>query len=67
VDQGAKLLSAVTSNIDSQDPEEIERILAAIPDSIAAFYMFGLPTSLLRRRKLEAAPASESAERVQSA
>jgi F420-non-reducing hydrogenase small subunit len=67
VDQGAKLLSAVTSNIDSQDPEEIERILAGIPDSIAAFYMFGLPTSLLRRRKLEAAPASESAERVQSA
>jgi F420-non-reducing hydrogenase small subunit len=53
VDQGAKLLSAVTSNIDSQDPEEIERILGGIPDAIAAFYMFGLPVSLLRRRKLE--------------
>jgi F420-non-reducing hydrogenase small subunit len=53
VDQGAKLLSAVTSNIDSRDPEEIERILGAIPDAIAAFYMFGLPVSLLRRLRLE--------------
>ena len=53
VDQGAKLLSAVTSNIDSKDPEEVERILGGIPDAIAAFYMFGLPSSLLRRRKLE--------------
>lgn len=62
VDQGAKLLSAVTSIVDSRDPEEIERILAAIPDTIAAFYMFGLPSSLLRRRKLEAAPAPEPAK-----
>ena len=53
VDQGAKLLSAVTSNIDSRDPDEIERILDAIPDAIAAFYMFGLPVSLLRRLRLE--------------
>ncbi len=53
VDQGAKLLSAVTSNIDSRDPQEIEQILGGIPDSIAAFYMFGLPSSLLRRRRLE--------------
>jgi F420-non-reducing hydrogenase small subunit len=53
VDQGAKLLSAVTSNIDSRDPEEIERILRAIPDAIATFYMFGLPVSLLRRLRLE--------------
>lgn len=62
VDQGAKLLSAVTSILDSRDPEEIERILAAIPDTIAAFYMFGLPSSLLHRRKLEAAPAPEPAK-----
>jgi F420-non-reducing hydrogenase small subunit len=61
VDQGAKLLSAVTSNIDSQDPEEVERILSGIPDSIAAFYMFGLPSSLLRRRKLEREAATAEA------
>jgi len=58
VDQGAKLLSAVTSNIDSQDPEEIERILSGIPDSIAAFYMFGLPVSLLHRLRLERGAAT---------
>ncbi len=62
VDQGAKLLSAVTSNIDSRDPEEIERILSAIPDSIAAFYMFGLPASLLHRLRLERQREAVSAE-----
>ena len=61
VDQGAKLLSAVTSNIDSRDPEEIERILSAIPDAIAAFYMFGLPASLLRRLRLEREAATTEA------
>ena len=67
VDQGAKLLSAVTSNIDSQDPEEIERILAGIPDTIAAFYMFGLPSSLLRRRRLEREAATAEAVTAQAA
>jgi len=60
MDQGAKLLSAVTSNIDSRDPEEIERILGGIPDSIAAFYMFGLPASLLHRIRLERGAAREA-------
>jgi F420-non-reducing hydrogenase small subunit len=67
IDQGAKLLSAVTSNIDSRDPEEIERILSAIPDSIAAFYMFGLPSSLLRRRKLEREAAKTEAVTAETA
>lgn len=52
VDQGAKLLSAVASIVDSEDAEEIERIMAGIPDTVAGFYMFGLATSLLRRRRL---------------
>jgi F420-non-reducing hydrogenase small subunit len=65
VDQGAKLLSAVTSNIDSRDPEEIERILSAIPDSIAAFYMFGLPVSLLHRLRLERQREAVSAKAAQ--
>jgi F420-non-reducing hydrogenase small subunit len=61
VDQGAKLLSAVTSNIDSQDPKEVERILEGIPDGIAAFYMFGLPSSLLRRSRVEREPVTAEA------
>jgi len=48
-DQGAKLLSAVSSVIDSKNPEEIERIIANIPDFIGIAYRFGLPASLLQR------------------
>ena len=61
-DQGAKLLSAVASIVDSEDPEEIERIMAGIPDTIAAFYMFGLPVSLLRRRRLTEPTPEEPAK-----
>jgi len=67
IDQGAKLLSAVTSNIDSRDPEEIERILSGIPDSIAAFYMFGLPASLLHRVRLGREATREAAAAVKGA
>ena len=49
-DQGAKLLSAVASIIDSKDPKEIDQILSGIPDFLAIAYRFGLPASLLQRR-----------------
>lgn len=49
VDQGAKLLSAVSSIIDSKDPGEIERIIAGLPDFIGYAYRFGLPSALLQR------------------
>lgn len=48
-DHGAKILSAVSSVIDSKDPEEIEKILAGIPDFISIAYRFGFPASLLQR------------------
>ncbi len=48
-DQGAKVVSAIASIIDSKDPEEIERILADIPDIMGYAYRFGLPGSLLQR------------------
>jgi F420-non-reducing hydrogenase small subunit len=48
-DQGTKMLSALASVIDSEDPEEIERILDQIPDPIGTFYRFSLPHSMLRR------------------
>jgi F420-non-reducing hydrogenase small subunit len=50
-DQGAKILSAIASHIDSDDPKEVETILAGIPDPAGYFYRFGLPLSLLRRRQ----------------
>lgn len=52
VDQGAKMLSAAASIIDSEDPSEIERILEGIVDPLGYFYRFGLPSSLLRRARL---------------
>ena len=49
-DFGARMMSALASVIDSQDPEEIDRIIReGIPDPIAAFYRFSLPHSELRR------------------
>jgi F420-non-reducing hydrogenase small subunit len=48
-DQGAKILSALASIIDSKDPEQIERILDDVPDLVGLAYRFGLPASLLER------------------
>ena len=51
LDMGAKMLSAASSVIDSNDPEEISRICATLPDIAGTFYRFNLPVSLLKRRK----------------
>jgi F420-non-reducing hydrogenase small subunit len=48
-DYGAKLLSAISSEVDSTDEKEIEGILAGIPDPVGTFYRYSLPASLLRR------------------
>ncbi len=48
-DQGAKLLSAVSSIVDSRDPQEIDRILGGLPDFLGYAYRFALPGSLLQR------------------
>jgi len=53
-DQGAKILSAITSIVGSRDEGEIDRILESIPDPVGTFYRYSLPASLLRRRTLEA-------------
>jgi len=50
VDQGAKLLSAVASIIDSKEPKEIDQILATLPDITGYAYRFGMPSGLLQRR-----------------
>jgi F420-non-reducing hydrogenase small subunit len=51
VDFGARLMTAFSSVIDSNDPDEIERILDGIPDPAGQFYRFSLPGSLLRAGK----------------
>jgi F420-non-reducing hydrogenase small subunit len=48
VDYGARMMTAVASVIDSQDPDEVDRILDTIVDPAGSFYRFSLANSLLR-------------------
>jgi F420-non-reducing hydrogenase small subunit len=51
IDYGARLITAFASVIDSQNPEEIDRILDGIPDPVGQAYRFNLAKSLLRAAK----------------
>ena len=44
-------MTAVASVIDSNDPDEIEKILEGIPDPAGQFYRFNMAGSLLRFSK----------------
>jgi len=60
-DYGARLSSAVASAIDSNDPEEVDRIIhEGIPDPVGSFYRFSLAASSLRRRKLAARETAQT-------
>jgi len=50
-DMGAKFLSSFASIIDVDDEKEIEKIAESILDPIGLFYMYALPTSILRRKQ----------------
>ncbi len=47
-DQGAKMLSSLSSSVDAREEKDIEEALAGIPDPVGAFYRYGLARSLLR-------------------
>jgi len=49
-DPGAKMMSAIGTMIDSDDPDEILEIVDTIDDPAGTFYRFSLPGSLLRRK-----------------
>lgn len=51
-DQGAKLLAAMASLVDSEDPETIAAVVGEISDPLGTFYRFGLANSILGRVKL---------------
>jgi F420-non-reducing hydrogenase small subunit len=52
-DCGARMMTALASVIDSNDPAEIDRIIRdGIPDPVGSFYRFGLAGGLLRRAKI---------------
>jgi len=50
-DMGAKFLSALASIIDADTEEDIKKVTDAIIDPIGLFYMYGLPSSILRRKQ----------------
>lgn len=49
-DPGANMISAIGTMIDSNDEEEIERILDGIVDPAGSFYRFSLPAAIIRKR-----------------
>lgn len=49
-DPGTKMMSAIATMIDTNDPDEIEAIIDQIKDVAGTFYRFSLPTSMLRRK-----------------
>jgi F420-non-reducing hydrogenase small subunit len=51
-DPGAKMMSAIATMIDANEPDEIEKIIEQIEDPVGTFYRFSLPGSILRRKVL---------------
>lgn len=52
MDQGTKMISALASIIDCKEVKEIEKLMSSIEDPAGTFYRFGLPASILRRKKI---------------
>jgi F420-non-reducing hydrogenase small subunit len=53
-DFGGKAISAMASVAAGKDEAEIARAFENIPDAVGTFYRYSLPSSLLRRKRLEA-------------
>jgi F420-non-reducing hydrogenase small subunit len=50
-DMGAKFLSSLASILDIDDVQEIEKVAESVLDPIGLFYMYSLPSSILRRKQ----------------
>jgi len=51
IDQGAKMISALSSVIDATSPEEVKRIIDKIADPLGTLYRFTLAASTFRRKQ----------------
>jgi len=51
IDQGGKMLSALSSIFDAQSEDEIQKITDGLVDPIGTFYRFSIARSLMRRTK----------------
>jgi len=50
-DQGAKMIASVASVIDAREPEDIQKIVATLPDQAGYYYRFSMSQSMLGRKK----------------
>ncbi|MCP4663591.1 MAG: oxidoreductase [bacterium] len=54
-DQGVKMIAALASVIDLQDPEKIEELLDDVVDPVGTFYRFSMGTATLGRVRVDEA------------
>ncbi|KAA3654887.1 MAG: oxidoreductase [Calditrichaeota bacterium] len=65
-DQGTKLLSALSSVIDSDDPAEIDKILDGIVDPVGTFYRFSMSKAILGRKRIKNGVVEKKGEMVEA-
>ncbi len=49
-DPGVKMMTAIATMVDADDPDEIEEIVEQIVDPAGTFYRFGLPAAIIKRK-----------------
>jgi F420-non-reducing hydrogenase small subunit len=49
-DPGAKMMSSIATLIDSNDPNEIERIIEGLEDPAGTFYRYSIPSAILHKK-----------------
>jgi len=52
-DQGVRMMSALSSLIKTDEEKEIPKVIETLPDLIGPLYMYGLPSSILFRKKIK--------------
>ncbi len=50
MDQGSKMLSALASILDTNDEEEIQKIVDTVIDPVGTFYRFSIPKGILEKK-----------------
>ena len=63
-DQGTKMVAALSSVIDSQDPEVIDQILDGIVDPVGSFYRFSMAKATLGRVAIDSPEGETEHEEV---
>jgi len=46
-------MGAISSVIDSNEPEEIQQIIDSIPDPVGTFYRYGLAESIMGKARIK--------------